>query len=832
MRFSVFFFLLLSVLNLATAQRAITPEVEKELVSKLNNQSLKMPSQSIYIQTDKDIYELGEDLWFKAYVLDAQTKILDDRSYVLFVQFLDDTSQNIFAEERLEIVNGIATGHIFIPEDWEEGDYILTAYTQFSLLKNSTEIHSYKPVKLKKAIVPKIIAHVNFDKKDYQTQDTIRCKLEIYSRRGEPIMDASVKVMGMEGDRKGKVWREKTDEKGLVLLEIPASEKRVYSSLAININKNDKQESFSYVIPRESNRALQLGFYPEGGHLVAGINNNLAFKAVNELGLPIQVEGAIYDGEHKVIDFDSEHDGMGILRIKPLLGSNYSVRLSLPVSDSIYGLPPIEQSGIAIRAQESNSEVVRFTIEKTETLDISKIFVRAQSRGVVHWMAIGKFDASAIHFSIPVSKLPQGVVEVTVFDENYTPLVERLIYSHFNKNLKLELLKSRQNEYKTREKITLKFKINEESSNISRTNLGVRVYSSRYSDSLGGQNILTHQYLTTELKGYIYNPKYYFDEAGDNKYHHLNLLLLTQGWRSYKWNKENLREIRPYNLEGDVSEDLLGNFYIKSPEGTLNVGGTTVINVASQNGILPLFTNVNGAFSLPRTIFKETQGHTFLIKPIKEGVLKYDDPFTTINRIREAKAFKPSFKQPYQWNKKTTFLNDTFGFDKVNALQEVVLTGYKEGRSNKGNFIESSFAFTKKDYVCLFNILNCSNHSSGRMPQDGRLYKSNVGTPIVYREPFPSKDLHIEASEDFIALEGFYPEKTFYSPVYDKKDDFYVPDYRKTLLWEPNIYVDNNNIVELSFYASDVSSIYNVEIEGINEQGIMGVLNSKIRVQN
>lgn len=31
------------------------------------------PPELIYIQTSKDIYETGEDLWFKAYQLDAQS---------------------------------------------------------------------------------------------------------------------------------------------------------------------------------------------------------------------------------------------------------------------------------------------------------------------------------------------------------------------------------------------------------------------------------------------------------------------------------------------------------------------------------------------------------------------------------------------------------------------------------------------------------------------------------------------------------------------------------------------------------------------------------------
>ncbi|RMB63378.1 hypothetical protein EAX61_03020 [Dokdonia sinensis] len=810
----------------------IAPETEKALIKNLNEEALKMPSQNIYIQTDKDIYELGEDVWFKSYVIDAQTKKLDDSAYVLFVQLLDNTSKEVLVEERFEIQNGIATGHIFIPEEWEEGSYTLMGHTKFSLLNNNAEITSFKALKFKKSIVPKIISHLDFDKNDYQAQDTIRFKLEVYSPRGEPLENARVKISGMQGDRKDKVWRENTDDKGLISLEIVPTSKRLYSSLDVIVNHNDFEERFSYIIPRESNRTLQLGFFPEGGHLVGDMENNLAFKAVDEAGLPIAVQGAIYEGAKSILEFNSEHNGMGVVRFKPRPGMNYTARLNTPGSDSIYVLPDIESKGMVLRAKEIRDNKAHFTLEKSKDFQIRDIYVRAQSRGVVHWLAKGKFDKLKLNFTIPMDRLPQGIAEITVFDGSNNPIVERLIFAHYAQNLNIELANKELAPFRRREKINLKFKVGSYKNEVARPNLGVRIYSERYSDSIHKENIITHQFLKTDIKGKIHHPTYYFKEQDLLRERHLDLLLMTQGWRSYRWNKLNLSKIKKLDVVGSLQEDLYGSFYLPSKEGLLDPGGRTVIQVASTYGIIPITTNIRGAFTLSKGVLKQHQGQTFLVKPSKKGVLKFQNSFDFINKVRAESLFKYTAAKRFLSNQKVKFLDNSFGFDRVNALQEVVLTGYKTKKRNTGNPYNAEFEFKTTDYVCLYQILNCVNHSSGSKPLIGNIYRTNSGQTVTYRAPFPEEIDDSKPSEEFVALRGFYPNKLFYMPNYDEPDEFYVPDYRKTLLWAPLVIPDEEGWVELDFYTSDVLSTYNLEIEGIDENGEMGVFTSKIKVQD
>ena len=63
-------------------------------------------------------------------------------------------------------------------------------------------------------------------------------------------------------------------------------------------------------------------------------------------------------------------------------------------------------------------------------------------------------------------------------------------------------------------------------------------------------HILSYLLLSSELKGHIENPRYYFNENEDRT-NDLDALMLTQGWRHYKYNK-SLYKLR-FNPERNLT---------------------------------------------------------------------------------------------------------------------------------------------------------------------------------------------------------------------------------------------------------------------------------------
>ncbi|MBD0825540.1 hypothetical protein ICJ85_16155, partial [Aestuariibaculum marinum] len=138
---------------------------------------------------------------------------------------------------------------------------------------------------------------------------------------------------------------------------------------------------------------------------------------------------------------------------------------------------------------------------------------------------------------------PQGIAEFTLFNSELKPLAERLVYVNPQKQLHINTTLDK-TEYKTREKVNLSIKVTDENGLPVIAHLGLSVFDKLYENNQDSKNILTHYMLSSQLKGNIYNPEYYFDENIPLRHRQeaLNLLMLTQGWRRYIWNIENLKE--------------------------------------------------------------------------------------------------------------------------------------------------------------------------------------------------------------------------------------------------------------------------------------------------
>ena len=228
----------------------------------------------VYLQTDKGIYETGEDFWFKTYTLDAQSLALSDRSKTLFVEMLN-AKDSIVWQEKYPILSGIAEGHVYVDKDLKEGDYRIHAYTRFSFLNDTL-----RPVYPKKIRVIKSIAY-----------------------------------------------------KGT----------------------NSPQEKDQPV--------ARLSFFPEGGYLIDGIPTKVAFKALDEKGMPAKVKGVLLENGKDIAKLESVHDGMGFVFILPIKGASYKAVLS---DGREFPFAEVVSSGLSVHLRKQTDEYLEFLLSQPE----------------------------------------------------------------------------------------------------------------------------------------------------------------------------------------------------------------------------------------------------------------------------------------------------------------------------------------------------------------------------------------------------------------------------------------------------------------------------------
>jgi hypothetical protein len=141
-------FILLSTLMLLPVYAQSLNNRQNELAIKLDSLVKNAPHEIAYIQTSKDIYETGEDLWFKVYLLYAQDLIPSGLSKTLYLQLLNESTKKAVWQEKYEIQDGFANGQVYLDSNLPEGDYLLAAYTANSFFNDTTDFYAVRRIKV------------------------------------------------------------------------------------------------------------------------------------------------------------------------------------------------------------------------------------------------------------------------------------------------------------------------------------------------------------------------------------------------------------------------------------------------------------------------------------------------------------------------------------------------------------------------------------------------------------------------------------------------------------------------------------------------------------
>ena len=128
----------------------------------------------------------------------------------------------------------------------------------------------------------------------------------------------------------------------------------------------------------------------------------------------------------------------------------------------------------------------------------------------------------------------QGIVELTLLDGEERPVAERLVYVNPEKRLNITATTDEER-YNLRQQGKVRIQVTDAEGKPVRAEVAVSIFDKAYLYLPGHENIMSHSYLSEQIRGDIFNPTYYFDEKNADRIIALDLLLMTQGWRRYVW---------------------------------------------------------------------------------------------------------------------------------------------------------------------------------------------------------------------------------------------------------------------------------------------------------
>jgi hypothetical protein len=286
--------------------------------------------------------------------------------------------------------------------------------------------------------------------------------------------------------------------------------------------------------PAATTPPVKVQFFPEGGDIVIGGKNRVAFKAVNQNGLGVAITGTITDNTGKTIsNITTEHDGMGVLEIEPEPGKTYTANVTTPAQNTFtIKLPATKEEGIGLRVENTSPSRLFVLLNRAEKNKerYSQLRMVAQMYQQIVFSATLNTDEGQLAAPIPKKNLPPGIMQITVFDAQNNPLAERLAFIE-NYKLVTPAINIDTLNTKAKGKNQVSFTLNA----VTTPALSCLVSSETVSTAGLENNIAAAFLLTSDIKGYIHEPGYYFKNKEAPTLHHLDLLLMTQGWRRFEW---------------------------------------------------------------------------------------------------------------------------------------------------------------------------------------------------------------------------------------------------------------------------------------------------------
>ncbi len=350
-----------------------------------------------------------------------------------------------------------------------------------------------------------------------------------------------------------------------------------------------------------------LQFFPESGDLVENVTSRVAFKATDEHGIPVNVKGDITDEKGtKICSFSSVHDGMGMFNLKPGDGRYKAVWKDAHGQTKETLLPISKKEGVVLKIDNTDAGL-NFVLTRSNGIssNLDQVTIVAQFEHQLIYWAKGKMaPGQDLKGTIPIDSLTAGIAQVTVFNKNLQPLAERIAFINQQNYYFITDLNPSVISTKKREKNVLQIDVPDTIS----CNLSVAVTDADLNSSGEKQdNIFAHILLTSDIKGYVHNPGYYFSSEADSVVKHLDLVMMTNGWRRFKWEDVLADRWPQIKYEPENYLDIKGKVY-GIDKGLLRNSELTGMLQQKNKGVELLVSEVqpDGSFIFPDLMFYDT----------------------------------------------------------------------------------------------------------------------------------------------------------------------------------------------------------------------------------
>lgn len=819
----------------------------------------KQPQEKVYLHTDRDHYDAGDRVWLRAYVTDAVTHCLSQLSRYVYAELID-RRDSVLCRVKIPWRDSSFYGYLPLGEELPQGDYFVRAYTYW--MQNAGDDYLFrKKIRVVNPRSSKVSTRLNYeDTPDGKTLLAVR----FCDSRQKPY--AKVRV---EYEQNGKVRVVTTDEEGEVRIRPDTADFPAVLPVSFKDGQPFVFNKLLYPVnPRED---FDVAFFPEGGHLLAGNVQTVAFKALGNNGLSRAVKGIVYNDRDEQIGMtQSLHRGMGSFDLPVAPGRRYYAVFTTDEGEQKrFDLPRPESVGLALKVAVVRGILSYAVLAGDSTVMPEGLYILMHCGGVP--LMCEPLDAGR-KGRIALANVPEGILHIVLMDMQGEVYSERLCFVRKEQQPEIGI-ETDKPVYRSRDLVNMDIQVSREDAAVREGSFSLSVMddSRCERDTLAG-HILSALLLTSDLKGYVEEPAWYFRDNRVATRRCLDLLMLTHGWTRFRVNEVmagKLRALEFYVEQGQAFSGKVNNLWGKPAANASLV-------LAATNGLTRVVsTDQNGHFAIDRIAFPDSTD--FVLQAMNQRGRQHVE--VTLDR---EKFLRPSVKVPY--DRKTTEESDAFYrkfmrdyyYDhgvKIYVLDEAMV---KRKATPKVYSFYDNMTDDRLDSARLVAMGDLELHEvlEKNFPSVefrlGDTVITRLGRPLhvlVNNLPVEREEMELLRSakaREFLSISLILPPTsnslfgsevgaliittnnafrfdkprhnilTFSVLGYQKKAEFYVPRYevdsvrmaladtpdrRVTVYWNPVVRTDASGKVRCSFTTSDSGGPYTVVLEGILRDG-------------
>ena len=413
------------------------------------------------------------------------------------------------------------------------------------------------------------------------------------------------------------------------------------------------------VIVQTYTHAMTVHFFPEGGDLVKGLKSRVALTISDEEGHHIKTSGYITDASgRRLANVETNEDGRGTFVITPSDEPLFLVANDQKDKEKKYPLPQPRQQGCVMTVDMTAGQDIPIDIQSSPAMS-----GRMMGYAIIHDGNIIRCDTLTIngfnHLTLDRTKMPEGVNQLTLFGTDGRIQADRLFFicpaSDPSDTIQISSKTTR---------LTPCCKVEFDLNAAPNSSISFSAMDAGTMTNGTEGNMKTWMLLTSDLRGYIEHPDYYF-EADDRTHREAaDLLMLVQGWRRYDFRYmsgekpfENFQPIEDQlYLFGQIKskrkkytpDDVLLKAYMYNQYGQVIDGRLHTDSVGNYTFIVP---DVEGEWNLQIQSLKEDKARNYYIcidrhfAPAKRYIYPWETEMLPIGKPNFDPRTRPDYKE-------------------------------------------------------------------------------------------------------------------------------------------------------------------------------------------